>query len=116
MTDTPANSTSGSRTPEGGAWHWIVVLLVFSITGSLAVVVARLVLKDLLGLEGSFWGGPWSYRLVYLLLIPPCYSTMLVVIGAIFGKYTYFRRRVMKMWSRLLPGPIGRRFARAAAE
>ncbi len=102
----------GSR--DSGALHWIIVLLVFSITGSLALVVARLLLQDLLGLQGGFWAGPWSYRIAYLLVVPPCYSMMLVLIGGIFGKYEYFRVRALKTWSRLLPGPLGRKLAARA--
>lgn len=109
--------SDAAPTAQGrGALHWIIVLVVFSITGSLAVVVARVILHDLLGLTGSFWGGPWSYRVVYLLLIPPCYSVMLVTIGALFGKLAYFRLRVLKMWSRILPGSLGRKLAVAARE
>ena len=88
---------------EQGWLHWLLVILVFSATGSLAVMVSRLILHDLLGLQGSFWGGPWSYRLVYLLLIPPAYSAMLATIGTLVGKGPYFRRRVVKMWRRMLP-------------
>ena len=95
--------------------HWFIVLVVFSITGSLAAfVVGPLILRSWLGLEGGFWAGPWSYRLLNLVLIPPCYSVMLVIIGGIFGKFGYFRLRVLKIWSRLLPGPIGKRLALAA--
>ena len=103
-----------TKSTDSGPLHWLIVIVVFSITGSLAVVLARVLLKDLLQLEGSFWGGPWSYRAVYVLLIPPCYSALLVTVGALFGKLDYFRRRVLKMWSRLLPGPLGRRLAAAA--
>ena len=96
-------------TPRQRLLHWVIVLTVFSITGSLSVYVSRFVLKDLLGLEGSFWGGPWSYRLVYLFLIPPAYSTLLAIIGTLFGKGPYFRARVVKMWRRLLPAVLANR-------
>lgn len=101
MTDSPP-ATEGKPEPRG--WlHWLIVLTVFSITGSMAVWLSRLILHDLLGLEGSFWHGPWSYTLTYLALIPPCYSTMLAIIGTALGKGPYFRKRVVNMWSRLLP-------------
>ncbi len=106
MTDSqPAPTDDANRD-----WlHWLIVIVVFSITGSAAVVVARVVLHDALGLEGGFWAGPWSYRLTYLALIPPCYSVMLVMVGTLLGKGTYFRRRVVKMWSRLLPRSLRQR-------
>ena len=82
------------------ALHYLVVLVVFAITGSLAVILSRLLLKELLGLEGSFFAGPWSFRIAYLLTIPPSYSVMLVVVGTLFGKRQYFTRRVLRMWGR----------------
>ncbi len=104
-------SADPSAAPESGRGllHWTLVIVVFGITGSLSVVVSRLVLRDLLGLEGSFWGGPWSYRLTYLVLIPPAYSLLLATIGTLLGKGAYFRSRVQKMWRRLLPRVVADR-------
>ena len=65
-------------------------------------MLSRLLLKEVLGLEGSFWGGPWSYRATYLLLIPPSYSVMLVAVGTLFGKRQFFTKRVLRMWGRPL--------------
>ncbi len=101
---------------DKAAWarHYLAVLIVFAVTGSLAVVLSQLVLQEALGLEGSFWGGPWSYRILYLILIPPSYSVMLVGVGTLFGKRQYFTQRVLRMWGRPLrlfrgaskPGPV----------
>lgn len=106
MANPPANT---------GALHWTIVLVVFALTGSAIVRVAAVILHSVLGLQGGFIDGPWSYRIVYLLLIPPCYSVFLVIIGSIFGKSRYFRRRALKLWSRLLPGKPGRYLAARAA-
>ncbi len=110
----PTTDATPPTTPRHGLLHWVIVIAVFSITGSLAVRLSGLVLKDVLGLEGSFWGGgflggSWTYRLVYLLLIPPAYSTLLAIIGTLFGKGPYFRARVVKMWRRLLPAVLANR-------
>lgn len=113
-----ASSESASTAPAQsghGALHWIIVIVVFSITGSLSVFISRLALHDLLRLEGSFWGGPWSYRLAYLLLIPPAYSALLATIGTLLGKGPYFRQRVVKMWRRLLPKFVANRLFGAPA-
>jgi hypothetical protein len=83
--------------------HTVMVIIVFGITGPIAVLLSRLLIGGLLGMEGSLWAGPWSFRLVYLLLIPPSYSMTLVVVGTIFGKREFFQARVVKMWGRLLP-------------
>lgn len=83
--------------------HWLIVMIVFGITGFSALVFSRLLFNVILGMEGSLWSGPWSYRILYLSVIPPFYSVMLVLVGALFGKREYFARRVIKMWSRLIP-------------
>lgn len=94
---------------EGGLAHWIVVFVVFGITGGTSSWFSGVLLNDLLGMEGSFWGGPWSYRIVRLLLIPPFYSVFLVVFGTLFGKRDYFRAQVGKMWRRRLPRALADR-------
>jgi hypothetical protein len=94
---------SEAASAPGGWRHWAVILLVFAITGTLAMRLSSLVLRDLLGLQGTFWGGPWSFRLAWLLLITPAYSALLVLIGTLLGKGPYFRGRARQMWRRLLP-------------
>ena len=102
------------------ARHYAVVVVVFGITGSLAVLVSKLLINEAIGLEGSLVAGPWSFRIVYLLLIPPSYSVMLLVVGSLLGKREFFQRRVLRTWGLLLwpirrigaatrPGPAGRR-------
>ena len=83
--------------------HYAVLTLVFSITGSLSILLSQFVLADALHLEGGVWSGPWSSRIAYVLLVPPFYSVTLVAVGTLFGKHAYFKRRVLGMWSRLLP-------------
>ena len=84
--------------------HWLIVMTVFGITGLSALVFSRLLFNVILGMEGSLWSGPWSYRVLYLSVIPPFYSAMLVLVGSIFGKREYFMSRVLRMWGRLVPG------------
>ena len=81
------------------ARHYLTVVVVFGIAGSIAVVINRLLLTDLLGLEGSLWAGPWRYRAAYLALIPPSYSLTLVAVGTLVGKREYFSRRALRVWS-----------------
>ena len=83
--------------------HWLIVMIVFGITGFSVLVFSRLLFNVILGMDGSLWSGPWSYRVMYLAVIPPFYSAMLVLVGALFGKREYFAQRVVKMWSRLIP-------------
>ncbi len=91
-----------------GIRHYAVLFLVFGVTGGLTVLVSRLALNGLLGLEGSLLSGPWSYRLVYLALIPPAYSAILLTVGTLMGKRAYFQRRVVRLWGWLLPASLRR--------
>ena len=83
--------------------HWVTVLAVYSITGTLAMLLSRIILNGALHMDGSLASGPWAYRGVYVLIIPPLYSLMLIAVGTAFGKHLYFRQRVLRMWGRLLP-------------
>ena len=81
----------------------VLVLVVFSITGSLSLYIVRPLLTSVLGLQGSMREGPWSYRILTLLLVPPAYSLMLLTIGTAVGRHVYFKRIALRMWGRLLP-------------
>ena len=82
--------------------HLTIILAVYSITGTLAMLLSRLILNGALQMDGSFFSGPWAYRGIYVLVMPPLYSLMLVAVGTAFGKRLYFRRRVLKTLGRLL--------------
>ena len=86
--------------------HYTAVIVVFGITGSLSALFGRFLLNWVLGVEGEVWSGPWSYRIAYFMLVPPIYSVILVAVGSLFGKRCYFKRRVLRMWGRLLPMPV----------
>ena len=83
--------------------HYVIVVVVFGVTGLLSMLFSRFLLGDILHLEGGVWSGPWSYRIAYLALVPPSYSVTLVVVGTLAGKHLYFRRRVLGTWRLLLP-------------
>jgi len=51
--------------------HWTSVIIVFSITGIISMLFSGLLLRGILHLDGNLWSGPWSYRVAYLLLVPP---------------------------------------------
>ncbi len=88
--------------------HYGVIFLAFGVTGGLTMLLSRLVLNGLLGLEGSLISGPWSYRLVYLALIPPVYSATLLAVGTLMGKRAFFQRRVVRLWGWALPASLRR--------
>lgn len=91
-----------------GLRHYGLIFVAFGVTGGLTMLFSRLVLNVLLGLDGSLISGPWSYRLVYLLLIPPVYSATLLTVGTLIGKRAFFQRRVMRLWGWALPASFRR--------
>lgn len=83
--------------------EWAIVFTVFGITGSTMSMWTRYFIKDIIGVQGSFTEGPWSYRLSYLLCSMPFYSCILVMVGTLFGRQVYFFNFARKMWSRFIP-------------
>ena len=77
----------------------ILILLVFSITGSVAVVIAKPVL-NLIGLERSNIV-PWVFWPIRILIIFPIYQILILIIGAIFGQFKFFWNFEKKMLTRL---------------
>ncbi len=88
--------------------HYGVIFLAFGVTGALTVLISRLLLNGALGMDGSLLSGPWSYRLVYLALIPPVYSATLLAVGTLLGKRAFFQRRVVRLWGWALPASLKR--------
>ena len=71
----------------------IIIFVVFAITGSSAVYLARPFL-DFVGLDRtdfheSIWGAI-LYRLIRLLVIFPIYQVLLIVYGWLFGQFRFF--------------------------
>jgi|TARA_B100000767_G_scaffold247433_1_gene247713 hypothetical protein len=77
----------------------IIILLVFSITGSIAVVVAKPVLK-LVGLDEEVLS-LWIFWPIRIFIIFPIYQVLIVVIGALFGQFKFFWAFEKKMLVRL---------------
>ena len=49
---------------------------------------------------GSFKDGPWSYRIVSLIVMMPVYSALLVSFGTLAGKHAFFKKFAIRMWTR----------------
>ncbi len=77
----------------------IIILLVFSITGSIAVWIAKPVL-NLVGLDKEAVS-PWLFWPIRILIIFPIYQVLIVIIGALFGQFKFFWAFEKKMLSRL---------------
>lgn len=76
------------------------VLLAFAVAGTVAVGVARVLLGDVLGIEGSLWSGPWTFRAAYVATVPPLYWLTLVLVASALGERAYFVGRLRRTWSR----------------
>ncbi len=77
----------------------IIILIVFSVTGSLAVWVAKPIL-ELVGLDKSAVT-PCVFWPIRIAIIFPIYQVMIVFIGALFGQFKFFWAFEKKMLVRL---------------
>ena len=80
-------------------FQFIIILIVFSVTGTLAVWVAKPIL-ELVGLDKSAVT-PWIFWPIRIAIIFPIYQVMIVVIGALFGQFKFFWAFEKKMLVRL---------------
>ena len=77
----------------------IIILLVFSITGSIAVWIAKPVL-NLVGLDKEVVS-PLLFWPIRIFIIFPIYQILIVIIGTLFGQFKFFWAFEKKMLSRL---------------
>jgi len=77
----------------------IIILIVFSITGSSSVVVGDPIL-DLIGLDKKTLS-PWIFWPARILIIFPVYQVLLLIIGTLFGEFKFFWNLEKKMLYRL---------------
>lgn len=76
-------------------WDITAVLLVFSITGTLASFLPAYLLPAL-GVHSG-----WSYGLAYFFIITPIYLALLFVVAFLFGKFDYFYRKQSLLFRRI---------------
>jgi len=77
----------------------LVILLVFTINGSLSVALAKPFMQFIgLSLETLHPVLFWSFRILLMFVL---YQILLVVIGTLFGQHTFFWNMEKKMLSRL---------------
>ena len=73
----------------------IIILVVFSITGSLALWVAKPLLN--LVVENADTLSLWIYIPIRIAIIFPTYQVLIVVVGALFGQFEFFWNFEKKM-------------------
>ncbi len=76
----------------------LIIFFVFSITGSAAVYVRKLVF-DLLNITSDT--SLWIKIPLYIIIIVPAYQILLIVIGSIFGQFKFFYGFQKKSLSRI---------------
>ena len=76
----------------------VIVFLVFSITGSLSVVLGEPIINFFF--EDSF-DNNFFFWIVRIIIIFPLYQILLIIIGTIFGEFRYFWRIEKKILMRL---------------
>ncbi len=72
-----------------------VVFIVFAITGSSSLWVAKPILT-MIGITDEM--NPWIRVPLRIILILPVYQVMLLIIGAAFGQFTFFLNLQKKWW------------------
>ena len=77
----------------------VIILIVFSVTGSIAVWIAKPLL-DFVGLDKTALS-PWVFWPIRISIIFPIYQVLIVVIGALFGQFKFFWNFEKKMLVRL---------------
>jgi hypothetical protein len=117
-----SGNNSGGQTPYQKFWEWTsqqrpswkeskveaaVLFTVFGITGSSSVAFVRPALKNVLGIDGTLWDGPWSYRIASFFIVTPIYACVLVTLGTLSGRHVFFANMARKIVSRFLPNSIG---------
>ena len=77
----------------------MIILIVFSVTGSIAVWIAKPIL-DFIGLDKSAVS-PWIFWPIRIAIIFPTYQILIVIVGALFGQFKFFWAFEKKMLARL---------------
>ena len=76
----------------------VTILVVFAVTGSLSMWVSQPLL-DFIGLDKTAVSG-WAFWPIRILIVFLIYQVLIVVIGTLFGQYTFFWNFAKKMLGR----------------
>ena len=79
--------------------QFVIIMIVFAITGSLALFISKPIL-DILHINPNTLNTLLYYPL-RLAVIFPVYQLVLIMVGALFGQFEFFWRLEKKMMKRL---------------
>lgn len=87
------------------SWQIILIIVVFGLTGSSSVYIAKPLL-EMIGLarmnfSPDFWWGGFCYYILRILLVFPIYQVLLVSYGWLFGQFKFFWTFEKKMLGRI---------------
>ena len=68
-------------------WQLTVIFIVFSVTGSAAMIVRKFVF-EWIGITSET--SMWLKVPLYILILIPAYQILLIMIGTLFGQYRFF--------------------------
>ena len=77
----------------------LIICVVFSVTGSISLWIGKPLL-DFIGFDKSAVS-PWIFWPIKIAIIFPIYQILIVIIGALFGQFTFFWNFEKKMLARL---------------
>jgi len=84
-------------------WQIVIIFIVFSVTGSTSVIIAKPVI-EFLGINKELGG--LLYWTLRILVIFPLYQILLVFFGWVFGQFTFFWNMEKKMLKRIGLGKV----------
>lgn len=76
-----------------------IILVVFAITGSFSLVVAKPILAYF-KITGETLN-PWIYKPLRLIFIFPIYQVLILIFGALFGQFQFFWNFEKKILARI---------------
>lgn len=78
----------------------ILILIVFSITGSTSAWISK-PFVEWIGISKDSMPG-WLFLILRLIIIFPIYNVILIIIGTLFGQFKFFWAFEKKMFSRFI--------------
>jgi hypothetical protein len=79
----------------------VLILIVFACTGFTVMFLKRPVVAWVSGTEGE---QPWTFTVLYYILILPIYNVFLLLYGALFGQFRFFWAFEKRFFRRLFGG------------
>ena len=82
----------------------VIILLVFTITGSLSLKVTKPIL-DFIGINpqrfDELFLGNIVYFIIRVIVLFPIYQILLIIIGSLFFQHTFFKNFVLKTMKKM---------------